>query len=326
MLARLARDIPLGDYLYEPKWDGFRALVFRDGDEIEIQSRHGRPFTRYFPDVVAAVRRLPHPQLVLDGEIVIVQDGRFDFETLMLRTHPAASRVAALAAASPATFIAFDLLADGAESLLGCAFAERRARLEQVLGSADGIRLSPASDDADLAARWLHGDALAGVDGVMAKARSGVYEPGRRSMIKVKLERTADCVVAGFRAFPDGDVASLLLGLYDEGGVLRHVGVCSNFANRRRRELADERFSRTVPLEGHPWAAGFGLERSPIGRLKGAAGRWQPGMSMDWMPIEPLVAEVAFSAVDGRRFRHPAQFRRWRPDREPESCTFEQLR
>jgi ATP-dependent DNA ligase len=160
----------------------------------------------------------------------------------------------------------------------------------------------------------------------MAKARSGVYEPGRRSMIKVKLERTADCVVAGFRAFPDGDVASLLLGLYDEGGVLRHVGVCSNFANRRRRELADELFSRTVPLEGHPWAAGFGLERSPIGRLKGAAGRWQPGMSMDWMPIEPLVAEVAFSAVDGRRFRHPAQFRRWRPDREPESCTFEQLR
>jgi ATP-dependent DNA ligase len=325
MLARLRRDLPLGDFLYEPKWDGFRAIAFRDCDEIEIQSRHERPLARYFPDIVQAVRGLPHPQLVVDGEILVPRGDRFDFEALMLRTHPAASRVADLAAAAPATFVAFDLLADGSGSLLASPFGERRARLQQLALTGDHIRLTPATDNPGLAARWLDGHTTAGIDGVIAKDRNAAYEPGRRAMIKVKLERTVDCVVAGLRVFLDGSIASLLLGLYDSTGVLRHVGVCAAFSGRRRQELSDELQARVVPLGRHPWSAGFGLERSPIGRLKGAAGRWEPGMTMDWIPIEPLVAEVAYTAVDGRRFRHPAQFRRWRPDRDPVSCTLEQL-
>jgi ATP-dependent DNA ligase len=325
MLARLTRELPIGDFLYEPKWDGFRAIVFRDGVDIEIQSRHGRPFARYFPDVVAAVRELAAPRLVLDGEIVVIRDGRFDFEALMLRTHPAASRVAALAAASPATFVAFDLLADGDLSLLDSPLAERRAGLERIAAANGRIRLTPATADADVAGRWLDHYPGGGVDGVMAKDRRAPYEPGKRSMLKVKRERTADCVVAGVRTFPDGDVASLVLGLYDDTGILRHVGVCSAFAASRRRTLAAELAPRVVPLRRHPWESGFGLDRSPIGRLKGSAGRWDPSMPMDWIPIDPLVVEVAYTAVDGHRFRHPAQFRRWRPDREPRSCTLDQL-
>jgi ATP-dependent DNA ligase len=325
MLARLVREIPEGDYLYEPKWDGFRAVVFRDGDEVEIQSRHGRPFARYFPEVVDAVRQLPVRRVVLDGEVIIVRDGRFDFERLMLRTHPAAARVAELSAAHPATFIAFDLLAHGAGSLLDTPFGDRRAQLEGVVPPDGGVQLTPATTSADAAVSWLDGTASDGVDGVMAKDRAGRYEPGKRAQVKVKLERTVDGVVAGVRLFADGGVASLLLGLYDEGGVLRHIGVCSSFSSARRRELAALLAERVVPLIGHPWEGGFGLERSPLGRLKGAAGRWQPGMSMDWIPIAPLVAEVAYTAVDGGRFRHPAQFRRWRPDRDPASCTLDQL-
>jgi ATP-dependent DNA ligase len=325
MLARLSRDLPLGDYVYEPKWDGFRAIAFRNGDEIEIQSRHERPFARYFPDVVRAFRGLEHPQLVVDGEILVHRGGSFDFETLMLRTHPAASRVGDLAATNPATFVAFDLLADDSGSLVALPFGERRERLEQLGLSGDHVRLTPATDDPELAARWLHRQRTAGIDGVIAKDRRAPYEPGRRSMIKVKLERTVDCVVAGLRVFPDGGVASLLLGLYDGNRRLRHVGVCAAFSGRRRKELADELHARVVALGRHPWSAGFGLERSPIGRLKGAAGRWEPGMTLDWIPIDPLVAEISYTAVDGQRFRHPAQFRRWRPDREPASCTFEQL-
>jgi ATP-dependent DNA ligase len=325
MLGRLQRSIPLGDYLYEPKWDGFRAIVFRDADQIEIQSRHGRPLGRYFPDVVDAVGRLSPSQLVLDGEIVIVRDGRFDFETLMLRTHPAASRVAGLAAASPATFVVFDLLADATGSLMGLAFAERRARLDAAIKASDNIWVTQVTGDAHVAAGWLHEPSSAGTDGVMAKDRAGLYQPGRRSWTKVKLERTADCVVAGIRVFADGAIASLLLGLYDASGMLRHVGVCAAFSDRRRFELSHELAQRVVPLHGHPWEAGFGLERSPIGRLKGAAGRWLPDMPMDWLPIQLLVVEVAFTAVDGLRFRHPAHFRRWRPDRAPESCVLEQL-
>ncbi|MDQ2690061.1 MAG: ATP-dependent DNA ligase [Chloroflexota bacterium] len=325
MLARLVREIPLGDYLYEPKWDGFRAIVFRDGDEVEVQSRHGRPFARYFPDVVAAVASLSHERFVIDGEIVIIRDGRFDFEQLMLRTHPAASRVASLSASMPATFIAFDLLAQDGEGLMESPFAERRARLERLVPSDARITLTPATHDPEVAVGWLRRYPGGGVDGVVAKDRTAPYEPGRRTMIKVKLERTVDCVVAGVRVFADGGIASLLLGLHDDAGVLRHVGVCTSFAASRRREIAEQLAGRVVPLAGHPWAGGFGLERSPVGRLKGAAGRWQPGMSMDWIPIDPLVAEVAYTALDGHRFRHPASFLRWRPDREPRSCMLDQL-
>lgn len=326
MLARLVREIPTGDYAYEPKWDGFRALVFRDGDEIEVQSRHGRPFARYVPELVASIRELRCRQLVLDGEIVVVRAGRFDFEQLMLRTHPATSRVAQLAAAAPATFIGFDLLAEGWTSLIDAPFDQRRARLVELLGSPPaGVRLTPITDDARLAERWLERFVSGGADGVVAKHRAAAYQPGKRAMLKVKLERTADCVVAGFRAFPGRLVASLLLGLHDEGGVLRHVGVSSAFSEARRRELYDDLERRLIPIDAHPWQAGFGLGASPLGRLKGSAGRWHPEMTMDWMPIEPLVAEVAYDTIDDRRFRHPAQFRRWRPDREPASCTFDQL-
>jgi len=326
MLARLARDLPRGDYLYEPKWDGFRALAFRDDADVEIQSRHGRPFARYFPEVVDAVRLLPASRVVLDGEIVVVRDGRFDFPALMLRTHPAASRVARLAGDAPATLIAFDLLLADGDDLRDVAFGERRRRLEALLAEPVArIELTPATADRATAEAWLGRYAGGGVDGVVAKHRSLTYQPGKRAMLKVKVERTADCVVAGFRAFPGGLVASLLLGLYDELGTLRHVGVCSTFRNQARGELFGRLVATATDLEGHPWQAGFGLERSPVGRLKGSAGRWEPGMSMDWMPITPVVAEVAYDTLDGRRFRHPAQFRRWRPDREPASCTFDQL-
>ena len=326
MLARLVRELPIGDYVYEPKWDGFRAIVFRDGDDVEIQSRHERPMARYFPELVAAVRTLPPERVVIDGEIVVVRDGRFDFAGLMLRTHPAASRVARLSAAAPATFIAFDLLQAEDDDLRSAPFAERRRRLVSLLDGTTGrVLLTPATGDLSEAERWLSDFTGGGVDGVVAKHRSMTYEPGKRAMLKVKVERTADCVVAGFRAFPGGELASLLLGLHDEGGVLRHVGVCSAFSRARRRELFEELIGMAAPLEGHPWELGFGLEGSPVGRLKGSAGRWDPGMSMDWMPIRPVVVEVAYDTVDGRRFRHPAHFRRWRPDREPASCTFEQL-
>jgi ATP-dependent DNA ligase len=326
MLARLVRELPIGDYVYEPKWDGFRAIIFRDGDEVDIQSRHERPMARYFPELVAAVRMLPVERIVVDGEIIVVRDGQFDFAALMLRTHPAPTRVLQLSAAAPATFIGFDLLLADDDDLRTTPFAERRRRLVPLLEGATGrVVLTPATDDRSEAERWLSHFTGGGVDGVVAKHRSMRYEPGRRAMLKVKVERTADCVVAGFRAFPGGELASLLLGLYDEGGVLRHVGVCSAFSRARRRELFEELIGVAAPLEGHPWEFGFGLEGSPVGRLKGSAGRWDPGMSMDWMPITPVVVEVAYDTIDGRRLRHPAHFRRWRPDREPRSCTFDQL-
>lgn len=326
MLARLVREIPSGDYAYEPKWDGFRALVFRDGDEVEIQSRHGRPFARYFPEIVAAIGQLQDDRVVLDGEIVVVRDGRFDFEHLMLRTHPAASRVAQLAADAPASFIAFDILAIGDAGLMDAPFLRRREQLEAAFADKpDDVRLTPMTDDPAIARGWLGRFVSGAADGVVAKHHALAYEPGKRAMLKVKVERTADCVVAGFRLFPGRLVASLLLGLHDETGALRHVGVCAAFSATRRRELYERLAGRSMPLDAHPWRDGFGLEASPLGRLKGSAGRWHPGMTMDWVPIEPLVAEVAYDTVDAGRFRHPAQFRRWRPDREPQSCTFGQL-
>jgi ATP-dependent DNA ligase len=326
MLARLTRDVPRGDYVYEPKWDGFRALVFRDGDSVEIQSRHGRPFARYYPELVEAIRALPCQEMVLDGEIVVIRDGRFDFEALMLRSHPAASRVATLSAQSPATFIAFDVLAADGEDFRDVPFEARRACLRQLLdGHADRVVATPATADRSRAVEWLERYTGNGVDGIVAKDRSLTYQAGKRAMLKVKVERTADCVVAGFRVLPGGLLASLLLGLHDASGTLRHVGVCASFSRADRRELFETMTRAATRLTGHPWEHGFGLEGSPVGRLKGSAGRWNPGMSMDWIPIEPLVAEVAYDTVDRHRFRHPAHFRRWRPDRTPASCTFDQL-
>jgi ATP-dependent DNA ligase len=324
MLARLERELPRGDYLYEPKWDGFRALAFRNGDDVELQSRHGRPLARYFPELAEALRSAPEARFVVDGEIVVAGPEGFDFPALMARLHPTASRVERLRRETPAMFVAFDVLATDDEPLLDMPFAERRGRLEALLADEPPpIHVTPITDDADVAAGWLDR-----YEGVVAKHRNLPYEPGRRSMVKVKHERTADCVVAGFRWMADHPyVGSLLLGLYDDGGDLVHVGVITSFTEPRRMELVEELRRLVAPLEGHPWEHGFNVGRSPTGRLLGAAGRWIPGeMERDWVPLRPeAVVEAAYDQLDGHRFRHPARFRRWRPDRDPRSCTLDQL-
>lgn len=331
MLARLARELPVGDYFYEPKWDGFRCLCFRRGDEVELQSRHGRPFSRYFPEIVEAIRDLTRSDMVVDGELVVVRDGRFDFSALMNRLHPAASRVALLRNESPAAFVAFDLLASGGADLRDVPFAERRAQLEHVFAAAEPpLFLTPATTDRRAAETWLSRYQGAGVDGVVAKARNQRYEPGARRMIKVKHEQTADCVVAGFRPAFDGRplVASLMLGLYDEGDPsrLEHVGVIVGLPLTQRARLYEMLAPLTTSLNGHPWENGFQLGGGALGRLRGSAGRWTPEMSRDWVPVRPeLVVEAAYDQVDGLRLRHPARFKRWRPDREPQSCTTGQL-
>ena len=319
MLARLARELPPVGH-YEPKWDGFRALVFRDGDAVELQSRHGNPLGRYFPELVEALLSLDAPRFVLDGEIVTLDA---DFPALMARLHPAASRVERLRAETPASYVAFDLLADDGEALLETPFAERRERLERLLArAAPPLLLTPATEDATVADEWL-----AEHEGVIAKRRDLLYSPGKRAMLKVKRERTADCVVAGFRWRVDRPLpSSLLLGLYDRDGVLHHVGVAASFGVRQAEALLERLRPLRAPLEGHPWEHGFLLGGGSVGRLRGAAGRWVPGMAMDWTPVAPaLVAEVAYDQVDERRFRHAARFRRWRDDRDPRSCTFDQL-
>jgi ATP-dependent DNA ligase len=325
MLGRLARELPRQGHVYEPKWDGFRAIAFKDGDEVDVRSRHDRPLARYFPEVVDGLRALDEPRVVLDGEIVLT--GSFDFPTLMRRLHPAKTRADRLAAEAPAAFVAFDLLALGDEDLRDAPFTDRRARLEQ-LRTTPPIHVTPATEDPARAEDWLERFQGAGIDGVIAKPRAARYEPGARAIVKVKRERTADCVIAGLR-FHAGRpmVGSLLLGLYDDGGALVHVGVASQFAERRRLELLDELRPLAVPLEGHPWEHGYSLQGGETGRLPGAAGRWDPrDMPLDWIPLAiERVAELAYDQVDRGRFRHPARFRRWRPDREPRSCTFDQL-
>jgi len=323
MLARLARKLPRGDYVYEPKWDGFRCLAFRDGAEVDLRSRNQRPLARYFPEIVEALLALPYERLALDGELIVAGDDEVDFVALLARLHPAASRVERLRTETPASFVVFDLLAVDGDGLLERPFAERRARLEALLGSASPpLALTPATTDERVAAGWLDR-----FEGVVAKHRELRYEPGRRAMVKVKHERTADCVVAGFRWLVERPLpSSLLLGLYD-GGELRHVGIAAGFAETRRRELLERLAPLVVPLQGHTWEHGFRLAGSPTGRLKGSAGSWTPGeMEQDWVPVAPeLVAEVAYDQLDQLRFRHPGRFRRWRPDRDPASCTFDQL-
>jgi len=328
MLARLVRELPTEGYVYEPKWDGFRCLALRDGDKAELSSRHERPLARYFPELTAAVCRLEPRRFVVDGEVLVVIDGRFDFEALMGRLHPSASRVRELAGRSPALFVAFDLIRLGDEDLADQPFVERRRKLLEVMQAlGPPLFVTPATDDCRVAMQWLEDFRGHGLDGVVAKRPELRYEPGVRAMLKVKHERTAECVVAGLRAAEDApEVVALMLGLYRDDGSLEHIGVASSFAKRARHQLARDLAPLVGGLEGHPWEHGFLRSGGAMGRLKGAAGRWVPGMPMDWIPVAPeRVCEVSYGQVDGYRLRHPAKFVRWRSDREPASCRLEQL-
>ncbi len=324
MLAKPVAILPDG-MLYEPKWDGFRCIAFRDGDEVELGSRNERPFTRYFPEVTAALRERLPLRCVVDGEIIVVRDRQLDFEALQQRIHPAASRVELLARQTPASFIAFDLLAVDDRSLMDEPFATRRAALAAALdGVAAPVHLTPSTGSVKLAQRWFRSFEGAGLDGIVAKPRDLAYVPDQRVMFKVKHERTADCVVAGFRWHKSGPVVgSLLLGLYDDTGTLQHVGVAASFPMARRRELLDELAPyRLGPGDRHPWLGAVHSERIPGGEPS----RWNAKKDLSWEPLAPsLVVEVGYDSMEGRRFRHTAQFRRWRPDREPRSCTYQQL-
>jgi ATP-dependent DNA ligase len=335
MLAKAVSDLPTsGTWLYEPKWDGFRALVFRDGAELFIQSRDGKPLDRYFPELADPLLRWCPERCVLDGEIVIATDGALDFEALLMRIHPAASRVAMLAQGTPASFIAWDLLALGDESLMDVPQAERRSRLETALSeAAPPVHLTPATSDRALAVDWFSRFEGAGLDGVMAKDPSAAYEPGRRRMLKIKHARTADCAVAGFRWHKNGrgtHVGSLILGLFDDRGVLHHVGVTSSFAWERRaalaRDLAPLRVDALVEHPRREWAALPEGGESDEGRPPGAMSRWQRGRDRSWEPLRvERVCEVAYDHLQGDRFRHATTFRRWRPDKLPGECRFDQL-
>ncbi|WP_425827281.1 ATP-dependent DNA ligase [Streptomyces fractus] len=330
MLAKSAAKIPAGMH-YEAKWDGFRAIVFRDGPEIELTSRTTKPLTRYFPELVAALaERLPE-RCVLDGEVVIARDGRLDFDALTERIHPAASRVKILAERTPASFVAFDVLALGSESTVDLPLSDRRPLLEQALAGASApLHLAPATTDAQLAQVWFEQYEGAGLDGVVAKPLTLRYRQDERVMLKIKHERTADCVVAGYRFHKSGPVVgSLLLGLYDDEGALQHVGVCAAFTMKRRTELVAELepLRMELPAEGHPWAAWTDEVAHESRRMPGATSRWTGKKDLSWIPLRPeLVAEVTYEHMEnGARFRHTARFRRWRPDRTPESCTYAQL-
>ncbi len=329
MLAELVPELPVGGgWVYEPKWDGFRCLVAREGDDVAMVSRHGRPFARYFPELVEAFRAIPDRDVTLDGEIVIRTTDGFDFAALLSRLHPAASRAERLSRETPARFVAFDLLWRDGRDLRDVPFADRRRSLEDVVPPGDAsISVTPMTADAATARRWLATSDREGIDGVVAKVASDPYRSGRRAMRKVKVQRTLDAVVAGYRWMNERhEIGSLLLGLFDDARRLRHIGVASSFSEAARSRFLAELSPLAIPLEDHPWADGFLIERSPLGRLKGAAGRWTPDMAMDWVPLRlERVCEVVYDRFDGDRLRHPARFLRWRPDREPASCTLDQL-
>ncbi len=328
MLARSVPEIPVGMH-YEGKWDGFRSIVFKDGDDVELGSRNEKPLTRYFPELVAALRENLPERCVVDGEIVIVTGDRLDFEALLQRIHPAASRVRLLAEQTPSSFVAFDLLALGDDDLTGEPFARRRELLEQALASArPPVHVAPGTRDLAVAQEWFTVFEGAGLDGVVAKPLDAPYQPDKRTMFKIKHDRTADCVVAGYRWHKSGGVVgSLLLGLHDDDGVLQHVGVSASFPMKRRAELVEELAPYLMDDAGeHPWSQWAQAEAHESARLPGATSRWNSGKDLSWVPLRPeLVVEVAYDHMEGSRFRHTAQFRRWRPDRDPASCTYAQL-
>jgi ATP-dependent DNA ligase len=330
MLAKLARELPSGEgWCYEPKWDGFRCIVFRDGDDVELGSRNERSLTRYFPEILQPLREALPERAVVDGELVIATEHGLDFDLLSNRIHPAESRVRMLAEQTPSSFVAFDLLAEHGDDLRSTPFAARRARLERAIGSATtAVHVTPLTSDVDVARDWFSRFEGAGLDGVVAKRGDVPYLEGKRTMQKVKHQRTADCVVAGYRRHKDGaGVGSLLLGLFDGAGELQHVGVASSFATALRRQLAQE----LAPLEAgaldeHPWREWAEVQAGTATRMPGAGNRWNAGKDMSWVPVRvERVAEVAYEHLQGDRFRHTARFRRWRPDRDPGSCTYEQL-
>jgi len=335
MLAKRVDDLPVtGTWIFEPKWDGFRALVFRDRAEIEIQSRDEKPLSRYFPELLDTLRSQLPTRCVLDGEIVIAKDGGLDFEALQLRLHPAASRVKLLSTQIPASIVFFDLLCEGDRDLRGEPFQKRRQELEALLSSAaPPIHLTPATRESSVAADWFRRFEGAGLDGVIAKPISGTYEPNKRVMLKIKHERDCDCVVAGFRWYKKGErtaVGSLLLGLYDDSGALQHVGVCASFTDEKRRELVEFLAPfRQDALAGHPWkqwAEYVSAGGEARHRIPGGQSRWSQGKDLSWEPLRPeLVAEVAYEHMQSTRFRHMAHLRRWRTDKQPRDCTYAQL-
>jgi ATP-dependent DNA ligase len=329
MLAKRVSELPKdGSYIFEPKWDGFRALIFRDGDEVFIQSRDEKPLNRYFPELIEPILSQLPKRCVLDGEIVLARDGCLDFDALQLRIHPAASRIKLLSEQIPTSIVFFDLLAEGNRDLRDTPFAKRRERMEKVLASLEApLHVTPATSDLDLAADWFKRFEGAGLDGVVAKPSAGTYEPNKRVMLKVKHERECDCVVAGFRWHKKGEgrIGSLLLGLFDDSGKLQHVGVCASFTDQKRQELVEflEPYRKNA-LAKHPWKewADIGME----GRMPGGQSRWSQGKDLSWQPLRPeLVVEVAYDHMQGNRFRHTAQFRRWRTDKKPADCTYDQL-
>jgi len=331
MLAKRVSELPTtGSYIFEPKWDGFRSLVFRDGDDVFIQSRDEKMLNRYFPELIEPLKTQLPKRCVLDGEIVLARDGGLDFDALQLRIHPAASRVKLLSEEIPASIVFFDLLSEGSRDLRVTSFQERRKKLESLLSSVTPpIHLTPATSDLTTASDWFRRFEGAGLDGVVAKPTDGHYESNKRVMLKVKHERDCDCVVAGFRWHKKGvgtSVGSLLLGLYDDTRALQHVGVCASFTDKKREELVEFLAPyRKNALDKHPWKQ-WATDEFDGKRMPGGQSRWSQGKDLSWEPLRPeLVLEVAYDHMQGTRFRHTAQFRRWRQDKKPKDCTFDQL-